>query len=202
MRVLLVDDHPRVRRSLREVLERSLGQPSFGEAGGAAEALKLVQAEPWDVVLLDLSLPDGSGIETLAQLRRLRPTLPVLVMTMHPEAQYRAAAQAAGAAGWVTKGSDPATIAAAVRGAVAAPDGPPPLAPTRLAQSVDDPRWLSRVLHDDLAQTLAALKMNLHLGRSEPDLEHARQRLGDSVALVEQAIATVRGLLARLEDSP
>jgi two-component system invasion response regulator UvrY len=199
MRVLLVDDHPRVRRSLREVLERSLGQPSFGEAGGAAEALRLVDAEPWDVVLLDLSLPDGNGIETLAELRRRRPELPVLVMSMHPEAQYRAAAHAAGATGWVAKGSDPAIIAAAVRGALGAPEVAPP---TRSPQAQDDPRWLSRLLHDDLAQTLAALKMNLHLGRSEPDLEHARQRLTDSVALVEQAIATVRRLLARLEESP
>jgi DNA-binding NarL/FixJ family response regulator len=195
MRVLIVDDHERLRRSLREVLGRSLGGATWGEAAGAAEALRLVEAEPWDVVLLDLSLPDASGLETLGELRRRRPTLPVLVMSMHPAAQFAPAALAAGASGYLAKGSDPETIAAAVRGVLPAP--PPAAEPPAL--NIDDSDWLSQALHDDLAQALSALKMSLHLGATEPDLQAVRRRLGESVALVDEAIASVRRLIARVE---
>jgi DNA-binding NarL/FixJ family response regulator len=200
MRILIVDDHERVRRGLRESLGRALGGGSFGEAGGAAEALRLADAEAWDVVLLDLSLPDGNGVETLGELHRRHPRLPVVVMSMHPESQFGAAARRAGASGYVAKGSDPEAIAAAVRHAIDAV--PAATAATGAVLDEGDRTWLSRALHDDLAQTLTALKMSLHLGRTDPDLQEARRRLGESVALVEDAIATVRRLLARLEGTP
>jgi len=72
-------------------------------------------------VLLDLSLPDRSGLETLRALRRLLPASPVLVMSFHPEADYAAAVRAAGAPGYVAKGDAPATLLDAVRGALACP---------------------------------------------------------------------------------
>jgi DNA-binding NarL/FixJ family response regulator len=194
MRELIVDDHERLRRSLRDVLSRTLGAGTWGEAGGAAEALRLVDAEPWDLVLLDLSLPDSTGLETLGELRRRRPALPVLVMSMHPEAQFGPVVRAAGASGYLAKGSDPETIAAAVRGAVASA---PVAAPPRSIEA--DRSWLSRELHDDLAQSLTALKMSLHLGATDPEPAAVQRRLGESIALVEQAIATVRRVMARLE---
>jgi two-component system invasion response regulator UvrY len=117
-RVLLVDDSTLVRRSVRAVLASALSDVTVGEAGGAAEALVLVDREPWDVVLLDLSLPDRSGIDTLRDIRRLRPALPVLVMSFHTEAEYAAAARAAGAVGYVAKGSPSAVIASAVKSAL------------------------------------------------------------------------------------
>jgi two-component system, NarL family, invasion response regulator UvrY len=192
-RVLIVDDHERVRRGVREALDRTLEQAVFGEAGGAAEALRQVEQEPWDVVLLDLSLPDRSGMDTLRELRRLRPGLPVLVMSMHPEGQYAAAALAAGAAAYLPKGSDPEVIAAAVRGAVAAP------APDGGAVTGADRTevGLARLLHDDLAQALAALKINLQLTRGAEPAQLER-RLTESLAAVDSAIASVRRLAERL----
>ena len=120
-RILLVDDSEPVRRSVRAVLADAVSDLAVGEAGRAAEALELVAGEPWDVVLLDLSLPDRNGMETLREIRRLRPALPVLVMSFHAEAEYAAAARAAGAAGYVSKGSAAGVIAAAVANALARP---------------------------------------------------------------------------------
>jgi DNA-binding NarL/FixJ family response regulator len=118
-RVLLVDDCEEVRRSVRAVLVEALADLTIGEARGAVEALARLAEEPWDVVLLDLSLPDRRGMDALREIRRLRPDLPVLIMSFHPEAEYASAARAAGAVGYIPKGSSPEAIATAVRRALA-----------------------------------------------------------------------------------
>jgi two-component system, NarL family, invasion response regulator UvrY len=118
-RVLLVDDCEEVRRSVRDVLVDALADLTIGEARGAVEALARLAEEPWDVVLLDLSLPDRRGMDALREIRRLRPGLPVLIMSFHPEAEYASAAHAAGAVGYIPKGSSPEAIATAVRRALA-----------------------------------------------------------------------------------
>ena len=123
-RVLIVDDSDQVRRSVRAVLSDALPDIVVEEAADAAEALALVERRPWDAVLLDLSLPDRRGMDALRDIRRLRPGLPVLVMSLHAEAEYGAAARAAGATGYVAKGSAPETIAQAVEGALSASRGP------------------------------------------------------------------------------
>ena len=196
MRVLIVDDHERVRRGVRDALDRVLGEGVFGEAGGAAEALQRVEQEPWDVVLLDLSLPDRSGMDTLKELRRRRPAVPVLVMSMHPESQYGPAARAAGAAGYLPKGSAPETIAAAVRSAVSGA-GAGSSGAGRETVNEPDSDGLARLLHDDLAQALAAVKINLQLARGAEGAELER-RMSDSLAAVDGAIASVRRLAERL----
>jgi two-component system, NarL family, invasion response regulator UvrY len=117
-RILLVDDSDQVRRSVRELLAEVLADVAVGEAGGAVEALALLDRETWDVVLLDLSLPDRNGMDTLRDIRRMRPTLPVLVMSFHTEAEYATAVRAAGAAGYVAKGSSSGVIATAVKSAL------------------------------------------------------------------------------------
>jgi DNA-binding NarL/FixJ family response regulator len=192
-RVLIVDDHHRVRRSVRDALDRALTGAAFGEAGGRTEALDLVRRETWDLVLLDLSLPDGSGMETLREIRDLRPALPVLVMSMHPESQYGAAARAGGAVGYLPKGAAPEALAAAVRQAL---EGGKPPAPERPSGAREA---LGQVVHDDLAQALAALKINLQLAEGAPDPAELRRRVAESLALVDEAIGSMRRLSARLK---
>jgi two-component system invasion response regulator UvrY len=120
-RILLVDDNEAFRRSARAALAQVLGAVTVGEADTAAAALDRIGGEPWDVVLLDLSLPDRRGFDTLRDIRRLSPTLPVIVMSFHPEAEYAGAARAAGAAGYIAKGSSAEIMAAAVTAALATP---------------------------------------------------------------------------------
>lgn len=119
-RILLVDDSDDVRRSVRAVLAEAVADPAIGEARDAAGALAMLGQERWDVVVLDLSLPDRSGLETLRDIRRLQPALPVVVMSFHGEAEYASAARAAGAAGYVTKGSTAVVIAGAITTALSA----------------------------------------------------------------------------------
>lgn len=119
-RVLLVDDSDDVRRSVRAVIAGAVTDPAIGEAGDAAGALALVAREPWDVVVLDLSLPDRSGLETLRDIRRLQPALPVVVMSFHGEPEYAAAARAAGAAAYVAKGSAAVVFTDAITSALSA----------------------------------------------------------------------------------
>lgn len=111
-RILIVDDHEVVRAGLMRIIE----QPGivFGEAGNGAQALKLATEESWDLVVLDLSLGESSGLEPLKELKQARPKLPILILSMHSEEQYARRAFQAGAAGYVTKDSPCAELIKAV----------------------------------------------------------------------------------------
>lgn len=114
-RVLLVDDHAVVRRGVRDILTEALGKVAFGEAGKPSEALEKLQKESWDVVVLDISLPGRGGVDALRDMKRLRPTVPVLVLSMHAEEHYALRALRAGAAGYVNKEGAAEELAGAVR---------------------------------------------------------------------------------------
>lgn len=115
MKILLVDDHAVVRSGLRRLFAMRFRRAKFGEASDAAAALAAVQREPWDVVLLDLSLSDRHGLEALRDIRKVRPGLRVLVLTMHGEEQFGVAAVKAGAAGYLTKSCSPEELLQAIR---------------------------------------------------------------------------------------
>jgi two-component system invasion response regulator UvrY len=114
-RVLLVDDHAVVRRGVRHILTEALGDVSFGEAGKPSEALEKLEHESWDVVVLDISLPGRGGVDALRDMKRLRPKVPVLVLSMHSEEHYALRALRAGAAGYVNKEGAAEELAGAVR---------------------------------------------------------------------------------------
>jgi two-component system, NarL family, invasion response regulator UvrY len=115
IRILLVDDHLVVRQGLKQILESSLAGAVFADAASGEEAVRNVRAADWDLVILDVSLPDQSGLEVLKELRRLRPKLPVLVLSMYPEEQFAVRALRAGAAGYLTKKTVAAELLTAVR---------------------------------------------------------------------------------------
>lgn len=114
-RVLIVDDHAVVRQGLKLILTESDLPVSIGEAGSGQEALSMARSGNWDVVVLDISLPDRSGLDVLKQIKSYYPKLPVLVLTMHAEEQYAVRVLRAGAAGYLTKDSAPEEMAAAVK---------------------------------------------------------------------------------------
>ncbi len=115
MRVLIADDHAVFRRGLRETLAEGFSRITFGEARTAQEALDHVRRQDWDVVILDISMPGKSGLDILDELKRLRPKLPILLLSMHPEEQFARRALKAGAAGYLTKDSVPEELKEAVR---------------------------------------------------------------------------------------
>lgn len=113
-RVLIVDDHEVVRDGLKRMLDERADAVAFGDAGTAGEALQLAREQDWDVAVLDLSLGNRSGLEVLKDLKQVRPSLPVLVLTMHTEEQYARRAFKAGAAGYISKDSPRAELIAAI----------------------------------------------------------------------------------------
>ena len=119
MRILIADDHAVVRQGLKQILATAFKRASFGEAANAQQALDHVQKQYWDVVILDLTMPGRSGLEVLKEIKQARPTLPVLILSMHPEDQFAVRLLKAGAAGYMTKESAPEELVGAVSKAVA-----------------------------------------------------------------------------------
>jgi two-component system, NarL family, invasion response regulator UvrY len=115
MRVLIADDHAVFRRGLRETLAEEFSKVTFGEARTAQEAIEHVRRQDWDVIILDISMPGKSGLDILDELKRLRPKLPILLLSMHPEEQFARRALKGGAAGYLTKESVPEELKEAVR---------------------------------------------------------------------------------------
>jgi len=113
-KVLIVDDHEVVRDGVKRLLDEQPGAITCGEAGTPEEALRMVQHDYWDAVVLDLSFAGKSGLDVLKELKVIRPRLPVLVLTMHSEEQYARRAFKAGAAGFITKDSPRAELTKAL----------------------------------------------------------------------------------------
>jgi len=114
IRILLVDDHPVVRQGIRQIVLDGLKMVSLGEASDVTSALARIRADLWDVVVLDLTLPGASGLDLLKEIRRERPTLPVLVLSMHPAAQFARRVLSAGASGYLTKDSAATELVTAI----------------------------------------------------------------------------------------
>jgi DNA-binding NarL/FixJ family response regulator len=118
IRVLIVDDHAILRAGVREMLSEEEDLQVVGEAGSAEDALQFIndaEGPGVDVVVLDITLPGQSGIELLKQLRRDRPELAILVLSMHPERSFAVRLMRAGANGYVPKMIVPEELVKAVR---------------------------------------------------------------------------------------
>jgi DNA-binding NarL/FixJ family response regulator len=115
IKVLIVDDHTILRRGLSQIISETDDLEVCGEADSGAQAIQLARAQDFDVVLLDISMPDRNGLDTLKQLKKEKPKLAVLMLSMHPEEHYAMRALKAGASGYLTKQSAPALLVTAIR---------------------------------------------------------------------------------------
>ncbi|MDE2624823.1 MAG: response regulator transcription factor [Betaproteobacteria bacterium] len=113
--VLVVDDHSIIRRGIKQLLQDTPDLRVTGEAENGTEALKLVCENDFQVVLLDISMPGEHGIDVLKKIKELRPTLPVMILSMYPEDQYAMRSLRAGAAGYLNKQGALSQLVAAVR---------------------------------------------------------------------------------------
>jgi two-component system invasion response regulator UvrY len=115
LKVLVVDDFPLFRRGVRELVIEGFKGAKIGEAGNAHEMLELLRRKPWDVAVLDISMPGMNGLDALKQVRQEFPNLPVLILSMHPEEQYAIRMFKAGADGYLTKSSAPEELVNAIK---------------------------------------------------------------------------------------
>ncbi len=119
IRVLIVDDHAIVRQGLRRILEESKGLQVGGEASNGVEALKMLRNQKYGVVLLDISMPEKNGIDTLKLIIDKDRETKVLILSMYPEDQYAVRLMKAGASGYLTKETAPEQLVDAIRNVVA-----------------------------------------------------------------------------------
>ena len=115
VRILIADDHALLRQAVKAILARELDGAVCGDAEDGDQVLAQVDGHHWDLVILDLTMPGRNGLDVLRDLKRIRPQLPVLVLSMHPEDQFGKRALIAGAAGYMNKGSAPDELIKAIR---------------------------------------------------------------------------------------
>ncbi|HTD85196.1 MAG TPA: response regulator transcription factor [Candidatus Binatia bacterium] len=115
MKILIADDHAIVRHGLKQILADEFKRASFNEARNGQEVLDSVWKQNYDVVVLDITMPGRSGLEVLKEIKKAKPKLPVLVLSMHPEDQFAMRVLKSGASGYMTKESAPAELVGAVK---------------------------------------------------------------------------------------
>lgn len=115
VRILIVDDHAMMREGLKRILDEVAEMEVAGEAANGCDALRLMREEHWDLVLMDIALPDKNGLDVLKQIKTEKPDLPILILSMYPEDQYAVRVLKAGASGYLTKESAPDQLINAIR---------------------------------------------------------------------------------------
>src|SRR5262245_26246283 len=115
IRILIADDHPILRAGLKTLLAECEDMTVSGEASSGDETVRMVRSGEHDIVLLDITLPDMNGVDALKLIKRHRPDLSVLILSMHPEEQYAVNLLRAGASGYVPKEAAPEQLVTAIR---------------------------------------------------------------------------------------
>jgi DNA-binding NarL/FixJ family response regulator len=115
LKILVIDDHEVVRRGVKHILKEIFPHVEVGEADTGQGGIVAVQQEPWDLAIVDISLPDRSGLELLCELHSASPQLCLMVLSLHPEEQYAVRAFRAGAMAYLTKKTAPEELARAVK---------------------------------------------------------------------------------------
>jgi two-component system, NarL family, invasion response regulator UvrY len=154
IKILIVDDHAIVRKGLMQIIAETEDIDVAGEAETGMEALKMVRESEWDIVLLDLSLPDKHGVDILKQIKSEYPKLPILVLSSYPEDQYALRTIKAGASGYLSKQSAPAQLVTAIR------------------QVAGGRKYVSPILAEQLADALAGdVEQNPHQTLSDREYQ-------------------------------
>jgi DNA-binding NarL/FixJ family response regulator len=188
LKILVFDDHEVVRRGVKQILEENFLLVEVGEADSGQKGIAAVRQEPWDLVILDINLPDQSGLELLGELHRTWPGLPLMVLSLHPEEQYAVRVFRAGAMAYLTKQTAPEELAKAVK------------------QVLSGRRYVTASLGESMAGSLSRSPAGpAHPALSERELEvlvllaqgQSLKNIAKSLILSVKTVSTYRG---RLQD--
>lgn len=186
-RILLVDDHEIVRRGLKQLLADAYPQAVFGEANRVPPAHELLVEKDWALVVLDINLPGGSGLDLLTEVRRLRPKAAVLMLSSYPEEEFAIRAFKLGAAGYLTKASIAEEMLLAVAKVLAGGKYVSAALAERLATSLGSP--LAGALHETLSPRELEVLRLVATGKTIKEI-------AAGFALSEKTIATYRARVA------
>src|SRR6202040_2244049 len=184
IRILIVDDHAIVRRGLTALLSDEFRGAAFGEASDARQALEQLRAKEWDVALLDITLlPGKGGLDLLKELKAEWPSLPVLVLSAHPEDQFAVRALKAGAEGYMTKESAPEELPKAIRKILSGGQYVSPALAEKLALGVRTDR--TRTPHEMLSDREYEVMSRIGAGKTVTEI-------ADELTLSVKTISTYR----------
>jgi two-component system invasion response regulator UvrY len=183
IKVLIADDHAVVREGVRQILSDTPDITVVAEARDGQEAIDRVRTEQVDVVVLDITMPGKSGIEALTEIKRERPNLPVLILSVHSEEQYGPRILKAGASGYLPKDSLPEQLVQAIRKAVIGGKYISPVLAEKLASELgsDAAKPLHETLSDREYQVLCMI------GRGKTIKE-----IAEILSLSDKTISTYR----------
>ena len=183
IRILIADDHAIVRAGLKQFIADQPDMEVAGEAATGSEAIALVRAGEFDVMLLDISMPDKNGIDTLKTVKQARPQLPILMLSGYTEDQYAVNLLRAGAAGYINKESASNQLVGAIRTVVRGRKFVSPALAQILADGVSGDA--DRPLHEELSQREFQIFCKLAAGA-------AVSKIADELHLSVKTVSTYR----------
>ncbi|HSV19242.1 MAG TPA: response regulator transcription factor [Casimicrobiaceae bacterium] len=183
IRILIADDHAIVRAGLKQFIADQVDMEVAAEAASGAEAIAAVRAGDFDVVLLDISMPDKNGIDTLKTLRHVKPDLPVLMLSAYAEDQYAVNLLRAGAAGYLNKEAASTQLVGAIRTVVQGRKYVSPSLAQILADGVSGDA--DKPLHAELSQREFQIFCKLAAGA-------AVSKIADELNLSVKTVSTYR----------
>ena len=186
IRVLIADDHPIVRQGLRQILSETADMEVTGEAANGQGALDQVRAGGWDVLVLDITMPDRSGFDILKELKHEQPHLPVLVLSIHAEEQLAVRVLKAGASGYLTKENAPEELVRAIRKVVSGGRYISPGLAESLAFGLDDASSPAR--HETLSDREFQVMQLMASGKTLAEI-------ADTLSLSAKTVSTYRARL-------
>lgn len=185
-RCLVVDDHPLMRQGVKDLLLGKGLCHDVVEAASGEEALTAVRREPWDLLVLDVALPDKHGLEVLKEVKLLRPSIRVIMLSLYPEREFALRAIKAGASGYLTKDRSPSELVKAVEEVVAGRRYITASLANQIADLLD--RGQPETLHASLSdREMQVLRL---LGQGK-----AVSIIADELALSVKTVSTYRGRL-------
>jgi two-component system invasion response regulator UvrY len=182
IRVIIVDDHPVVRRGLKQIIAAEPDMQVVGEAENAREGIRVIRETACDAVVLDITLPDASGLDVLGRLKSEHPALPILIMSIHDEEQYAVRVLKAGASGYLMKDSLPDELIKAIRKITSGGKYISPSIAERLASEFSSP---GIALHERLSDREFQILCLIASGKS-------LKEIGDALCISGKTVSTYR----------
>jgi DNA-binding NarL/FixJ family response regulator len=171
IKVLIADDHAVVRQGLKQILSDTSDMQIAGEAASGDEALEKVRTEEYDVFVLDIAMPGPNGLDILKETRAIRPNLPVLILSMHPEEQFAVRLLKSGASGYLNKESAPDELVKAVRKVVEGGKYVSPVLAEQLALEIGADS--DKPLHETLSDREFQVMRMIAVGKTATEIAEA-----------------------------
>ena len=172
-RILIADDHAVVRRGVKQILEEEPGLKVLGQATNGYEVIQNIQEKNWDILILDITLPDRNGLDVLKEVKSLRPDLPVLILSIHPEEEFAVRALKLKASGYVAKGSVPEELVLATKMILKGHRYISPSLTEKIASYLELDNDIEKSLHERLSKREKEVLIMIASGKSITDIAEA-----------------------------